>query len=285
LNVDGQVTVLADNLGRFSQGWAMGEPKGLAGHFYSVKPVRLPKGRIINGREIDPFEAGGCFVGLRVDDPTPRQVLAWKFAPTARKPMVLDVGALPWRAMILLNNRALAMHDPNHGGAGRFMLEVGSEITGGQNELRLALFNVELKGIEAGKFVKLYQCTENLTAKSKWAFAPWTVPGAKAFAAPARTVALPCWHRCSFTAGAGDTPLWLEPRGLSKGQIFINGHNAGRYFVATASGKAVGPQKRYYLPQPWLHADKANELLLFDEHGRSPGQCRLVYDADGPYAK
>ena len=285
LNIDGRVTVLADNLGRFSQGWAMGEPKGLAGHFYSVKPVRLPKAKVITGREIDPFEAGGCFVGLRVDDPTPRQALTWKFSPTARKPMVLDIGNLPWRAMILINNRALAMHDPDHGGAGRLMLHVGAEITGGQNELRIALFNVELKNIEAGKFIKLHQCTENLTAKSHWAFAPWTVPNAKAFGPSSRAAALPCWYRCSFTAAPTDTPLWLEPRGMTKGQIFINGRNAGRYFVASPANKAVGPQKRYYLPQPWLHGDKPNELLLFDEHGRNPGQCRLTLDANGPYAK
>ena len=32
--------------------------------------------------------------------------------------------------------------------------------------------------------------------------------------------------------------------GLSKGQAFINGENLGRYFTATATGKAVGPQTR-----------------------------------------
>ena len=285
LNIDGRVTILADNLGRFSQGWAMGEPKGLAGHIYSVKPVQLAKARVITGREMDPFEAGGCLVGLRVDDPAPRQVLAWKFSTLSRKPMVLDIQSLPWRAMILVNNRVLAMHDPCHGGAGRFFLQVGAEITGGQNELRIAPFNVELKGSNPDKFIKLYQCTENLTSKSHWAFAPWTVPDEKAFGPLGRAVALPCWYRSSFMASPTDTPLWLEPCGMTKGQIFINGHNAGRYFVSTAANKAVGPQKRYYLPQPWLHDDKPNELVLFDEHGRNPGQCRLVYDANGSCTK
>ena len=64
---------------------------------------------------------------------------------------------------------------------------------------------------------------------------------------------------------------------MSKGQIYLNGHNVGRYYHATRTGRSVGPQERYYLPEPWLQTDTPNELLLFDEHGRSPVACRLVY--------
>ena len=31
--------------------------------------------------------------------------------------------------------------------------------------------------------------------------------------------------------------------------------NVGRYFNATRTGKPVGPQSRYYLPEPWLRTD------------------------------
>ena len=72
--------------------------------------------------------------------------------------------------------------------------------------------------------------------------------------------------------------LWLEPNGMSKGQIFINGHNAGRYFVATPDGEPIESQTRYYLPEPWLKTDGPNELLLFDEHGKNPAKCKLVYE-------
>jgi len=77
--------------------------------------------------------------------------------------------------------------------------------------------------------------------------------------------------------------LFLESNGMSKGQIYINCRNAGRYFVATHTGKKVPPQSRYYLPEPWLNADGENELILFDEHGRTPNKCKLVYDPLGPY--
>ena len=67
-------------------------------------------------------------------------------------------------------------------------------------------------------------------------------------------------------------------------QIILNGQNVGRYFVATAAGKHVPPQRRYYLPEPWLRTDGPNELLIFDEHGNSPDRCRLVH-ADSAYAE
>ena len=64
---------------------------------------------------------------------------------------------------------------------------------------------------------------------------------------------------------------------MSKGQPFINGHNAGRYFVATADGKSVEPQESCYLPGAVAQdRRRPNELLLFDEHGKSPAKCRLV---------
>jgi len=80
-------------------------------------------------------------------------------------------------------------------------------------------------------------------------------------------------------------PLFFEPRGLSKGQLFLNGHNLGRYFQATRDGEAVGPQTQLYLPEPWLHTAQPNTLTLFDEHGHSPTQTRLVYNAMGPFGK
>ena len=66
--------------------------------------------------------------------------------------------------------------------------------------------------------------------------------------------------------------LW----GMTKGQIYLNGNNVGRYFQSTAKGGAVGPQRRYLLPSSWIMASGNNDLLLFDEHGRLPEKCRLV---------
>ena len=80
-------------------------------------------------------------------------------------------------------------------------------------------------------------------------------------------------------------PLFLQPDGLTKGQLYVNGHNAGRYFVRTHTNAAVPPQSRYYLPEAWLRTDASNELVLFEEHGRAPHKCKLVHDPMGPFSE
>jgi len=52
----------------------------------------------------------------------------------------------------------------------------------------------------------------------------------------------------------GDT--YFDMRKYTKGVVYINGHNLGRYWN-------VGPQQRLYCPASWLKAGK-NEILVFD---------------------
>ncbi|HRP64120.1 MAG TPA: beta galactosidase jelly roll domain-containing protein, partial [Phycisphaerales bacterium] len=93
---------------------------------------------------------------------------------------------------------------------------------------------------------------------------------------------LPCWWRTTFPATqATIQPLWLETKGLSKGQVFLNGYNLGRYFSATATGKAVGPQTRLFVPGAYLNAEGENELLIFDEHGCDPSRCKFIASETG----
>lgn len=47
--------------------------------------------------------------------------------------------------------------------------------------------------------------------------------------------------------------------GWSKGQVFINGFNLGRYWEE-------GPTKTLYIPAPLLRQG-GNELILFELHG------------------
>ena len=52
---------------------------------------------------------------------------------------------------------------------------------------------------------------------------------------------------------------YIDPvtSGLTKGVIFVNGRNLGRYWN-------IGPQKTLYLPGPWLKLGN-NEIIVFDE--------------------
>jgi hypothetical protein len=68
--------------------------------------------------------------------------------------------------------------------------------------------------------------------------------------------------------------LFLKINGAKKGQVYLNGHNVGRFWN-------IGPQQLYYLPEPWLAAE--NELLIFDEQGRIPSGSRLAFLPAGPY--
>ena len=48
---------------------------------------------------------------------------------------------------------------------------------------------------------------------------------------------VPCWYRCRFVVSSTTKALWLDPAGMSKGQIFLNGNNVGRYVVGPGSSR------------------------------------------------
>ncbi len=289
LPATGQVVALSDNMGRFNYGWHLGEVKGLAGHLHAVKPMKLGSPRITRAKAPDPFVLRGFWNVLRAGEQPVGDHLTWTVKITGKQPVILDVQNVRARAMILVNGQPLDMYDyGQRAHYGRWVLEVGQQLKPGNNELTFALFRnydaaKDKAAVLAG--IKLYRSDRNVST-GDWAFAPLPLPKDADFAtAPKRTPTQPCWWRCSFTTPSADVPLWLEPTGLSKGQLYLNGHNVGRYWVATATGKNVPPQSRYYLPEAWLRTDRANELLIFEEHGKSPAKARLVYDPMGPYGE
>jgi beta-galactosidase len=72
----------------------------------------------------------------------------------------------------------------------------------------------------------------------------------------------PAFHRGFFEVESiGDT--FLDTRGLGKGEVWVNGHNLGRFWT-------IGPQQTLYLPGAWLRKGR-NEVILFDlKSDRSP---------------
>jgi beta-galactosidase len=58
----------------------------------------------------------------------------------------------------------------------------------------------------------------------------------------------------------GDT--YVDLSGWTKGVVWVNGHNLGRYW-------AIGPQHRLYCPAPWLRRGP-NEVVVFDLHQTDP---------------
>jgi hypothetical protein len=289
LKINNHVTVLADNLGRYNFGQSMGEHKGVFGPLYNVANIKLSKPKVTRQPAPDPFELQGMVYGRHHGENPPAQALTWSISPDGRKPMILDIDQLPMDCVIAVNGEPIDLYSlAYHGGTKRIVLKPGvGPVKGGKNQLTLALYEPMPDGVDPIKHLRLYNVTDTVSdTKAPWSFCPWVPPIDESDAfrdLPKTSASQPAWFRASFTVKQAHVPLWLEPLGMSKGQIYLNGHNIGRYWIATAKGKKVPPQLAYYLPQPWLNTDAPNELLLFDEHGKLPNKCRLVYNPNGPY--
>jgi len=87
---------------------------------------------------------------------------------------------------------------------------------------------------------------------------------------------VPSFFRTTFTVNppgpTGPHPiLRASPVGLSRGSIWLNGHNLGRY-------PERSPVDGLYLPEPMLRPGR-NELVVFDEEGNTPAGVKIVVEA------
>jgi beta-galactosidase len=62
------------------------------------------------------------------------------------------------------------------------------------------------------------------------------------------------WHGQFTVATAAGT--FLDMRGWTKGNVWVNGHHLGRFW-------SIGPQQTVYLPGAWLHQG-ANDIVVLD---------------------
>lgn len=69
---------------------------------------------------------------------------------------------------------------------------------------------------------------------------------------------MPSLYRGTFDINSNPKDTFLHMKDWTKGIVFINGHNLGRYWK-------IGPQLTMYLPSPWLRKG-TNELLIFELH-------------------
>lgn len=80
-------------------------------------------------------------------------------------------------------------------------------------------------------------------------------------AAAGQLTSLPTVYAGEFTlTKTGDTFLNMEQ--FSKGIVFVNGHNLGRFWNA-------GPQQTLYMPGCWLRQG-TNSIVIFDQLNRTP---------------
>jgi len=266
------ITMLADNLGRSVSPLRFGGPKGLAGDIYDAKKLRVSVPKLKSAgplnRRIVPRAMAHKLYELESEP-------IWRadFSITLTKvaPIFISFENVPHHVAILCNDRPAGLFVNEGVNYGDVTLNAG--LKKGKNVIRIMVWgDAEPQALEAFSF---YSLLENLTEDAKWSFRRWELPEpSKAVTGGGR----PAWYASRFkyspsVAEAG-YPLFVEVIGSRKGQLFVNGHNIGRFW-------SIGPQKYYYLPECWL--DEVNELVIFDEQGKSPSRSKLVFRPRGPY--
>lgn len=279
------LTLLVDGGSRIASGNDLGDRIGLYGHLYEVKALTGVKAAECEHEPIDPFATRGFIYG--VAGPSDASQVEWTFTYRKRAPIFIEVNSA-CRGTFLLNDEPLTYYSGDTGsGRASIMLDPESEtFRRGKNVLRFAPdagFGDSCKAFI--KSVKFHEATP-LTSDVEWAFAKWEAPATNRFkdttAEQAKALrGTPVWWRGAFATPASSEPTWFIASGLSKGQLFVNGENVGRYFTATNTGKAVGPQTRLQVPTGLLHEDRPNEVLIFDEHGLAPHKTKIVVGGGG----
>ena len=262
------LVLLADNLGRTCAGARLGEAKGLFGQVYDAAPitVRAPKVSAVDKfpRRIIPrhlvhlvprLEATALW---QIDLDLPLRKVA---------PVHLSVADVPHDLTVLCNDRVLGIF-PSYG-TNYVDLTITVGLKRGRNLLRLLAWGA--KGDDVAEHVRLHSLAENLTWQAEWSWRAWQMPQE---GGPVVGKDQPAWYAAKFRRPERDCALFVHVVAARKGQLFLNGHNVGRFWTA-------GPQDCYYLPACWMAEE--NQLLLFVESGDLPRRTRLEYHPSGPY--
>lgn len=285
-----QLVVLADNLGRYASGNHIGEPKGLFDHLWEIAPFKAGKGKVETADPTDVLSFRSPIWDMRDGDSTYPERATWNFIHRKKSPILMQLQGVPCRAMLLINDEPKAIIDS----AGPMVIKLDDQkLNRGKNILQLApipdtLAVEEQDGATLAKqlvaAVSFLEGVACVTEKASWAFAKWDPP-TKAMYKPlakAPSTKGPAWWKASFDTVEAGVSAAVDLTGMTKGQLFVNGKHVCRYFVATATGKGVPPETIYKVPASWLHEDKANELLIFDEHGGNSSKVRVLF---GPAAE
>lgn len=286
---DQELVLLADNMGRVDSGSDMTARKGVFGHLIEEIAFKVSKPKIENG---DPVEILGYrtpVFGLQRGDSTHHGRITWTFKHLKKSSIIVDIPAFTVRAMVILNDEPIRLYDANK----RQRLVLDHEtINRGNNTLQIAFENNAISEDgdayveeafklmnDKGSFV---EASNQITDKCEWAFAKWETPAEVEFdsitKAKMKTTKIPTWWRSTFNTPNVKVALDLDLAGMTKGQVYINGHAIGRYFVGTSEGKAVEPAMPMAIPSAWLNADTENELTIFDEHGASPSKIKVIVE-------
>jgi hypothetical protein len=252
---DNLLQVLVQNMGRLNFSPYLGEPKGLHDTCYLDGSVQdLRQGWQLDERTIHLDQVND---GLESD-----KVIRRTFRLDGHDKAIL-VGALA--VPLRVNGRDVPMDGYSnwfrHG-----TVDISDHVVQGDNVVEMPYVTSPVKRLEL------------ITWHSGAALDNWRMCGIEDGVPSAGQVAAaggrqPAWHVCEFAMPelpeSARVRLKLRLTGMSKGSVWLNGINLGRYWQ-------IGPQEDYKLPLAWLK--ESNTLVLFDEEGRAPDKVRLLFD-------
>lgn len=284
-----ELVFLAANMGRFSEGDAMGERKGLYGHAWEVESVKTGKPKIVTEDPVEILSFRAPLWDVREGDTTAPERIVWTLQHRSKSSVLMWLRDKQGRGfmgkgLLLLDGKPIEVLEFGHPD---LVLIDAEQLTKGNHTVAVALFPDTLHGEFGGDIqaaakalddiVSFEEASEPITAKAEWSFAKWEQPAASAFQPPAKSGApgVPAWWRCTFDYIPGASAVAVDLAGLSSGQIYVNGKHLGRYFLRK------GQTERVLLHTSLLKGGKVNDLVIFDEHGASPKGVHLSYES-GP---
>ena len=297
VGLGGRVTFLTAGGARPATGLPAEQAPGLAAAPMGLKPVELGEPEVTTTRAPSPFKVVAYVPGRSTEDTPLGSRVAYSVRLTGKKPLHVR-GLVEALGTVVLNGTPVARFGPEAGDGCSWAIDPGAEnspMRSGTNEL---VFHFDaVVDDPAGALAKLRLFREEgertPAGRGVWSFCPWRAPSfggdaappgkpksrGKAADAPAAdpgpVEGQPVWHRCSFSTRRLDFPLHLEPVGLTRGVVILNGHPAARYHVAVPGEKAPKKVEPLSLPTGWLNREGDNELLVFDEHGGGHDKVKL----------
>ncbi|MDE2447839.1 MAG: hypothetical protein KGO22_02640, partial [Gammaproteobacteria bacterium] len=275
-----ELVFLCDNMGRLSEGCAP-DRKGIKGPAYvdaQVRPLPPPRWSAIaaapsNSWQFQTYRAFADAWSLSSargpGAQAPFHRVSYALATRAGEGLKLSLLSFPQYAWVLVNGRVVGEH------SGDLSLANGVDFSSFILDEHLSVPSVQLDIVFFGEVppdfdshVRLYSYPKSAELHD-WAFRPWTEPTSVGTVVAGN----PVWWQCELERPAIPAPLFLVTEGLSKGQVWLNGHAVGRYW-------SIGPQQSLYIPDSWLEAH--NRLVIFDEHGNTPERAYLARDARVP---
>ena len=281
---DNDLVFLIDNMGRSSEGGELNR-KGILGPAFVDVEV-LPLAEPVYSRPSTPPGNSWQFQTFRVfsrgftlsstdaakalaDDAANLHAASYTLTVPAGAGLTLSLLAFTAYAWVLIDGKVVGEHAGDlslAGGVSYVKHRLDPYLTGKTLQLQIVYYGKAMTDFNAHVRLHSYRSENALT---DWAFRPWATPKGDRAAAPGD----PTWWETRLPKPSGPGPYFLVTEGLSKGHLYVNGRDLGRYWE-------IGPQHSQYVPEGWLQAD--NVIAIFDEEGRSPASVYLVRDARVP---